>query len=124
MAFSYTAALTDDVSVVRFRIGDNKEDGHYLEDAEIQYWIDNTTALGAAMVRCIEYIITQLSQPNFKLDWLTVSNEEARKGYENLLKKIAQEEGVSLASISAGSAIGLPRRADSYQEDAEYDGAP
>lgn len=124
MAFTYNASLTNDLSIVRFRIGDNKSDGYYLDDTEIQYWIDNTDSLGVAMVRCCQYILTQLSQPNFRLDWLTVSNDEARKGYESLMKQIAQQEGVSLSGLSGIATVALPSRADSYQSDNTYDGAP
>ena len=124
MPFTYDTDLADDISLVRFRIGDNKSDGYYLDDEEIQYWVDNASSFGIALVRCIQYIITQLSQPNFRLDWMTVSNEEARKGYEALLKQIAQQEGVSLAGLSATAEVATPYRADSYQDDAVYDGAP
>lgn len=114
MAFTFNAALTDDVSLVRFHIGDNHSDGYYLEDATINYFV-TTYDLATAVVRCIQYIITQLSTPNFRLDWLTVSNEQARAGYEALLKSKAMELGISLSGVTASSTISLPYRADSYQ---------
>jgi len=122
MAFTYDASLTSDVDIVRFRLGDNKSEGYYLEDAEIDYWLANTDSLGEAMVKCIDYIIAQLAQPDFKLDWLTVSNREALKAWERTRTRIAQEEGVVLGAIPSAS-VSTPYRADSDQTDSTYDGS-
>ena len=125
MTFTYNAALGSDLSLVRFHIGDTNEDGAFLADETINYLI-TTYSVGEAVVRCIQYIITQLSQPDFKLDWLSVSNKEARAGYEKLLKEKAQEFGIRLSKLTPTSTISQPYRADSYQDsdDAVYDGAP
>lgn len=125
MAFTFDPALADSVSLVRFHVGDTNSDGHYLEDATIQYFV-TASGVATAVIRCIQYIITQLSTPNFRLDWLTVSNEQARAGYETLLKSKALELGVSLSGVTASSTISLPYRADSYQDSAEsvHDGTP
>ena len=125
MTFTFDAALDDDVSLVRFHIGDTNTDGHYLEDATISFFL-NTYDVGTAVIRCIQYIITQLSQPDFRLDWMSVSNQMAREGYEKLLKVKAIEFGVSLSGAYAASSISLPYRADSYQDSADSveDGSP
>lgn len=135
MTFTFTAALTDDVSLVRFHIGDTNTDGHYLEDETIQYFVTNYD-VATAVIRCIQYIITQLSAPNFRLDWLSVDNATALAGMQALLKSKAVELGVSLSGAVASSTISLPYRADSYQytsttreatesdEDSIHDGTP
>ena len=125
MAFTYDPALSTNVSLVRFHIGDTNEDGAFLADETINYLV-TTYSVGEAVVRSIQYIITQLSQPDFKLDWLSVSNKEARAGYEKLLKEKAQEFGIRLSKLTPTSTISQPYRADSYQDsdDAVYDGAP
>jgi hypothetical protein len=124
MTYTFDPALADDVSLVRFQIGDTSTDGHYLEDETINYYV-TTYDLATAVIQCIRYIITQLSQPNFRLDWLTVSNEMARAGYETMLKQKAVELGVSLSGAVVSSSISLPQRADSYQAADEIeDGAP
>lgn len=112
MTYSFSNALADDVSKVRFHIGDNHDDGHYLEDETIQYFI-TAESVGSAIIACIKYIITQLSIPNFRKDWLSVTNEQARAGYENLLKLKQQEFGISDAM--ATSTISHSHRADSYE---------
>lgn len=125
MTFTYDPALNTNVSLVRFHIGDTNEDGAFLADETINYLV-TTYSVGEAVVRSIQYIITQLSQPDFKLDWLSVSNKEARAGYEKLLKEKAQEFGIRLSKLTPTSTISQPYRADSYQDsdDAVYDGAP
>lgn len=125
MTFSYNPALSNDVSLVRFHIGDTHEDGVFLADETINYFITNYS-VGESIIRCIQYIITQLSQPDFRLDWLSVSNKEARVGYEKLLKEKAQEFGIRLSKLTPTSTISQPYRADSYQDSSEsvYDGAP
>ena len=125
MTFTYNPALSNDVSLVRFHIGDTNADGAFLEDETINYLV-TTYSVGEAVVRSIQYIITQLSQPDFKLDWLSVSNKEARTGYEKLLKEKAQELGIRLSKLTPTSTISQPYRADSYQDSdtSVYDGAP
>jgi hypothetical protein len=137
MTFTFATDLSTDLAKTRFHVGDTNSDGAYLADETINALLTIEGSVGGAVVACIKYIITQLSQPNFRLDWLTVSREEARKGFENLLKVKAQELGVSLSGATASATISLPYRADSYQytsttrtatedtdETAAYDGSP
>ena len=112
MTYTFNNSLSTDVSLVRFHIGDNHDNGHYLEDETIQYFVDNGS-VGSAVIACIKYIITQLSIPNFRKDWLSVTNEQARAGYETLLKIKQQEFGISSATVT--SIISHTHRADSYE---------
>jgi len=112
MTYSFDASLTTDVDIVRFKIGDNHEDGHYLENETIQYYITNGS-VGSAVIACIKYIITQLSTPNFRQDCNSVTFNEARIGYETLLKQMQQEYGIYTAT--AKSTIKHAHRADSYE---------
>ena len=128
MTASYNPYLSDNVSLVRFHIGDTNTDGAFLQDETIQYWLTNTASTGEAVIACIKYIITQLSQPGFKLDWLTVDNVSARTAFMDLLKQKAQEFNVSLSSASFGTSVSTRWRADSnmtvddsWQEDADTD---
>lgn len=113
MTFTFDASLATDLAFVRLHIGDNHDEGHYLEDETIQYFVDNYS-IGEAVVACISHIITQLSTPNFSQDWLTVSVSEARKGYETLLAAKKIEFGIS--RIVPTATIALPYRADSNQD--------
>ena len=123
MTYSFDASLADDVSLVRFHIGDNSVDGYYLEDETIQYFV-TAGSVGSAVIACIKYIISQLSKPDFRLDWMAVSSmADARKGYEDLLAKKVIEFGLPL--YTASSTISQPYRADSKQDsdDGVYDGS-
>jgi hypothetical protein len=113
MTFTFDASLATDLALTRFHIGDVNEEGHYLEDETISYFVTNYS-LGEAVVACISHIITQLSTPNFSQDWLTVSVAEARKGYETLLAQKKIEFGIS--RIVPAATISLPYRADSNQD--------
>lgn len=117
MTYSFDPNIGTDKDLVRFHIGDNKAAGHYLEDETIKFFI-NRDGWKKAVVTCILYIITQLSQPDFVQDWMEVSNEKAREGYENLLKLKKSELG--LTGFSIVSSISLPTRADSYQTSNDY----
>jgi len=119
MAFTYDDTLSTDLSLVRFHIGDKNEKGHYLEDGEITYWLTEKASVGGAVIACIRYIITQLSKPDFRKDWLSVSNADARAGYEKLLKDKAAEFGISLSAFVAESSVSHMHRADSYEQDEE-----
>lgn len=125
MTFTFDTSLATDLALVRFHTGDTNQDGHYLEDETITYFVNNYD-METAVIQCIKYIITQLSTPDFRKDWLSVSNEQARAGYENLLKSKAIEFGISLSGAVASSTISLPYDADSYQDssDSVYDGTP
>lgn len=124
MSFSFDASLSSNADLVRFHIGDTDPNGHYLEDETIQYFVDNGS-VGEAVLASIKYIITQLAKPDFRLDWMSVSNmAAARKGFEDLLINKATEFGLSPNGITAESTISLPYRADSLQDsdEAVYDG--
>jgi hypothetical protein len=117
MTFSFDPALADDVSLLRFELGDDHSEGHYLEDETIQALISANAA--TAKVQCIRYIIRQLSQPDFKLDWLQVSMKEARLAYQEMLDSEEASTGTGRAA-RARSTISLPRRVDNYQTDNDY----
>ena len=125
MTFSFDPALPTDTDLVRFHIGDtNVDGGHYLENETIDYFVA-AHSVEEAVLLCIKYIITQLSTPNFKQDWLSVDLDKARTGYENMLAEKEAEFGLASSSIVATATVSLPTRADSYQTTSDtYDGAP
>jgi hypothetical protein len=117
MTFTFNSSLATDLALVRFHIGDTDENGYYLEDETINALITIKGSVGAASLACIKYILSQLSKPDFKLDWMTVSGmEQARKGYEDLLRKKASEFGISPSGVTISATITQPYRADSLQD--------
>ena len=129
MSFSFDFALGDDRDLVRFHLGDTDSNGYYLEDEMIEYWLGETSSVGDTVIACLKYIITQLSTPTFRLDWLSVDPSVALEGYRKILKEKAQEFNVSVTGAVLSSTVANSYRADSYQADADgnysdYDGAP
>ena len=126
MTFTFDTSLSTDLALVRFNIGDTSEEGAYLADETITALLTSKGSVGGAVVASIKYILTQLSTPNFKKDWLSVDYEMAREGFEMLLKNKAQEFGISLSNATFASTVALPYRANSYQDsdDSVWDGSP
>lgn len=101
------------IDLVRFEIGDTHVEGQYLTDAQITTLLTNYSH-GQTVVSCLEYIITQLSTPDFKLDWMSVSNAQARSAFENMLKLKQQKYGISPGAVMTCT-IKHAHRADSYE---------
>jgi hypothetical protein len=95
MTATYDTSLGDNVSLVRFHIGDTDTTEPRLSDEEITYMVTNTDSLGLAVAACINALIAQLSVPNFTADWLTVDHASARAGYYQLLAIKRREFGLS-----------------------------
>jgi len=115
MTFTFATNLSTNLALVRFHIGDTNSAGAYLADETITALLTIEGSVGGAVIACIKYIITQLSQPDFRLDWMSVSNAEARKGFETLLKDKAQQFNISISNVSVASDISFAHRADSYE---------
>lgn len=99
MTFTWLGTLATDLDKVRFHLGDTSSDGYWLPDETITALVASEGSVGGAVIAGLKYILTQLSRPDFRADWLQVSNAEARKGYEMLLSEKRREFGA--AAISA-----------------------
>lgn len=133
--FTYDNTLATDLALVRFHTGDKYSAGNYLWDEEITALLTSKGTVGGAVIASIKNIIALLSIPDFKQDWMSVSNEKALMGFDKLLKLKAQEFGISLGA-TATATISHTYRADSGQysnatrEETErdetgiYDGSP
>lgn len=124
MSFSFSPALSDDLSIVRRYIGDIDADGFYLEDATITALIASEGGNKEAALECVEFIITQLQQPNFKKDWLSVTNDKAAEGWERTLSRLRKKWGLPVTTSRSTVQTVSVFRSDSYQSDGDYDGAP
>lgn len=113
MTFTYTPESVNDITRVRFHTGDTVSGENFLTDEEITMALSETGGWQGAVVACLKFIVTKLSSPDFRADWLQVSNTEARKGYEGLLREKRAEFGIAAVSASGQSVY----RADSLQTD-------
>ena len=122
MTFSFDPSIPENLDLVRFHIGDTKDEGHYIEDETIEYLLEQDGAtVGSVVISSIKVIIAALSAPDFKLDWMTVTGmDKARKGFQELLAMKQAEFGVY--DVMVTSKVSHPYRADSRQDpdDAEY----
>ena len=120
--FSYSPSLTDDISKVRFHTGDVDVEAHYVEDETIAALLAQySNNINKVVIACIQFIISQLSSPNFSVDWLDVSLEEARKGYEALLQQKLNEEasGSVGGTFSTATLVKHAHRQDSYEPNSD-----
>ena len=100
MTFTYGEDLTDNGDFVRFHSGDTVSAQAYLTDEIITSILAVESSKQHAVIAAIQYIVARLSQPNFSADWLTVSHEQARKGYETVLAMKRREFGISKHVVS------------------------
>lgn len=117
MAFTFGEDLTDASDYVRFHCGDTVSPG-FMSDALITSLIAVEGTNNKAVIAGIKYIISQLSRPNFRADWLQVDNAEARKGYEALLKEKRSEFGVPMFTATVTHVYRVDSAAD---EEPTYD---
>jgi hypothetical protein len=89
------------------------EDRSFLSDELIASLVTDEGTKQKAVIAGIEYIIMMLSTPDFKADWLSVSNGEAIKSYERMLATKKKKFGVG--GITAG--VVYTYRSDSFMED-------
>lgn len=117
MTFTFGEDLTDSGDYVRFHTGDTVSPG-FMSDELITSLIAVEGTNNAAVIAGLKYIIAQLSRPNFTADWLSVSNADARKGYQQMLDEKRREFGVSAITASTTHVY----RADSDATEApDYD---
>jgi hypothetical protein len=111
--FTFAGDLTDDIDFVRFETGDTTEGQNFLSDELITSLVSTTGSTEAAVIKGLKYIIMQLSKPDFRADWLQISNGEARKGYQQMLAEKKKEYGIG--GLTAG--VTYTYRVDSDMED-------
>lgn len=111
MAFSYSGDPSNsDLDQVRFIIGDTEQDDYYLEDKEIQFFIDNESSLIDASIRSAEAISAQLSGKADSVDSEEISAEfrDLANRYWKLASRLEDrksKEGSGLASLSTGDTL-------------------
>src|SRR5687768_5115924 len=72
MAFSYEEDLEIERDFVRFWTGDTVEGEHFLSDEIIASLLTVEGTRQKATLAALRSIISQLSKPNFRADWLQV----------------------------------------------------
>jgi hypothetical protein len=119
MTFTYSPSTTpDDVTWVRFEIGDTVESGALFSDEEINMTISDTGSKQKAVLALIDAQIAMLMEPDFRADWLTVTPSKAVAGLQNL--KLSKRKKYGIPAVSSSTVHRW--RPDSLQTEApEYD---
>jgi hypothetical protein len=101
MAATFDPALSDDISKVRFHIGDTDVNAPKLADETITALLSLGGSVGGAVIMALKHLIAQMSEPNFTADWLTVSSSAALPGLMKLLTEKRREFGVSAVTSAS-----------------------
>ena len=78
MTFTWLGTLATDLDKVRFHLGDTSSDGYWLPDETITALVASEGSVGGAVIAGLKYILTQLSRPDFRADWLQVATPSAQ----------------------------------------------
>lgn len=111
MSFTYTPIATD-ADRVRFHLGDTDPAAAKFSDEEIAGVLAEFGTYQKAVLACIRNLITRLSQPDFKADWLQVTNGSAITSWRKLYDEKAGEFGL-VTGRSFTSGVTNVVRADS-----------
>ena len=102
MAFTYDPSSPDDITRVRFHIGDTTEaTALFPDDDEITFAISEGGDWQNAVLFCIRNILARINaDPDFSFDKLSINQESARKHWEWLLGEKYKEFGIAPASAT------------------------
>lgn len=113
MTFTFATPFNN-ISLVRFNIGDVNSDRAIFTDEVIQAAIDYYGTWQIATVNLIQNIIMQLSSnPDFKADWLQSDYKTSLQYYTDMITRVARQLGVPYGQIQASA--GFIWRPDSRQ---------
>jgi hypothetical protein len=112
VTFTYAAFATDR-DRVRFHLGDTDASAPKFSDEEIDGVLAECDgSYKRATLACIRNLIARLSQPDFKADWLSVTNGAALASWRRLYSEKADEFGLAAGRVTT-SGVTHVVRADS-----------
>lgn len=95
MTATFNPTLSDTVSKVRFHIGDTDVSAPALQDETITALVALNLTIERAVIAALLYLISLVSRPNFRADWLQVDNRSAVQSLQDLLRAKREEFGIS-----------------------------
>lgn len=119
MTFTYNPATNpDDVTLVRYYIGDRTEATAWWTDAEINMILTQEGSVGKAAISLLDRMITEISQePDLKADWLATNWGGSVRALERQAATLRNKFNVALRS---GGTV-TTYRSDSDQTEAPSD---
>lgn len=101
MTFTYTQDLTVPRDFVRFYSGDTVEASSLLSDEIIASLIATTGGQETAVIAALRHILTRMSQPDFRADWLQVDYAAARAGVRARLADAERQFGTDALAVES-----------------------
>ena len=113
-SFTYDLLDANDITRVRFHVGDTSEDTAQLPDDEITFAISEAGSWQGAVLYCIQNIIARMNaDPDFTFDELEIDQDSQRKHWETLLRIKHDEFGIAFKSKSTlVTSTQIPTRTD------------
>lgn len=103
MTFTYNLTTPDDITRVRFHLGDTTEATAIFSDEEITFITSEAGTWQRAVIECIRSVMARLAaEPDMTADWLRVDWRRATENWKLLLSEKAQEFGLGKARASSG----------------------
>lgn len=103
MTFTYTPTTPDNITRVRYHVGDTAEDSAIFSDEEITFAIAEAGSWQGAVIDSIASIMARLStEPDMTADWLRVDWRRSADNWRILLSEKKRKFGVGGATSSAG----------------------
>lgn len=115
MAFTYVPSAPNNITRVRYHIGDTDEATMMFDDDEISMALNEEGSVGKAVIACIQSILARLSlEPDLQADWLRIDWRRSAEHWRALLADKRQAFGLT-ARVSTSTV--QPYRIDSKQTD-------
>lgn len=103
MTFTYNLATPDDITRVRFHLGDTTAETAIFSDEEITFIISESGTWQKAIIACIRSVMGRLAtEPDMQADWLKIDWRRSADSWKVLLNEKAQEFGIGKARAASG----------------------
>jgi hypothetical protein len=103
MTFTYNLAAPDDVTRVRYHIGDTVEATAIFSDEEITFAIDEEGTWQKAVIASIRSVMARIAgEPDMTADWLKVDWRRSSDNWQMLLTEKKNQFGLGATASSGG----------------------
>lgn len=103
MTFTYNLSTPNDITRVRFHLGDTIEATAIFSDEEITFAVSEALTWQAAVIACIRSVLARLAgEPDMQADWLRVDWRRSAENWKLLLSEKSAEFGIGKARASSG----------------------
>jgi hypothetical protein len=120
MAFTYNLTTPNDITRVRYHIGDVVAEAAMYSDEEITFIIAESGGWEAAVIASIKGMLARLGhEPDMQADWLRIGWRASVEMWTKLLAEKKQEFGLGARSNSGGQHAWRPdlmKRAPEYAD--------